>query len=332
VPTNYERRLLERAARWPGYDHYSELSEEAVRQLAEHEGLDFATAVLYDRIVRSPEQRRFIDRLWAESARGIEQARLDATLVIVPGAFYLEFPHTGADGRMLREEASRLGCESEMVPLQSFGSLAENVRILCDWLDRRPPGNVILASLSKGGAEVKVALTRPDAATVFRHVVCWVNLSGLLHGTPLADWLLRSRLRRLWFRLLFWWRRYNYSAIAELARGPDAPLAQEVRLPAHMRAIHLVGFPLACHLSNGLARRGYRRVRHLGPNDGAGIVLADVCRLPGFIYPVWGADHYLRPNGKEQRELARRILCYVGAELWSCPRAATCGPRVKETV
>jgi hypothetical protein len=303
--------------------------------LGEEEGLDFATALLYDRIVRSPEHGRFIQRLDALPTERIN-SRLEATLVIVPGAFYVEFPHTGADGRMLREEASRFGCRSEMIPLVSFGGLAENVRILCDWLTSRPPGNVILASLSKGGAEVKLALARPDAATVFRDVVCWVNLSGLLQGTPLATWLLSSRLRRWWFRLLFWWRGYDYSAIAELTRGPDAPLGRDLRLPAHMRAIHLVGFPLKRHLSNSLARRCYRRVRHLGPNDGAGIVLADVCRLPGYIYPVWGADHYLRPDGEEPRDLARRILCYISEELEdtnrACREAATCGAGVKETV
>jgi hypothetical protein len=216
---------------------------------------------------------------------------------------------------MLREEASRLGCKSDVVPLASFGSLTKNVRILCDSLAARPAGKVILASLSKGGAEVKLALARPDAAAVFRNVVCWVNLSGLLQGTHLADWLLKSRVRRSWFRLLFWSKRYDYSAIRELGRGPDALLHDELRLPAPMHAIHLVGFPLDRHLSNGLARRGYRRLRHLGPNDAAGIVLADVCRWPGLVYPVWGADHYLRPGGQELRHLARRLFRYIGEEL-----------------
>jgi hypothetical protein len=333
--TGDERRLLAQAARWPGFGNCSEIAPEAIRQLAEQCGLDFATALLYDRIVHSPEHGRFIQRLEAMRVESTKPPRLEATLVIVPGAFYIESRQSGADGRMLREEASRLGCKSEVVPLASFGSLAENVRILCDSLAARPAGKVILASLSKGGAEVKLALARPDAAAVFRNVVCWVNLSGLLQGTPLADWLLKSRVRRAWFRLLFWWRRYDYSVIRELARGPNTLLHDDLRLPGHMQAIHLVGFPLAHHLSNGLARRGYGRLRHLGPNDAAGIVLADVCRWPGLIYPVWGADHYLRPGGQELRDLARRLFCYIADELsdadspWG--RAATCGSKIKET-
>jgi hypothetical protein len=108
-----------------------------------------------------------------------------------------------------------------------------------------------------------------------------------VYGTPLVAWLFSNRLRVLWFRLLFWWRGYDFSAVPELGRGPGTPLAPELRLPDYLRAIHVVGFPLAQHMSNRLARRCYRRVQALGPNDGAGI-LADVSRLPGVIYPVWG--------------------------------------------
>src|SRR5581483_1217551 len=207
-----------------------------------------------------------------------------ATVVIVPGAFYREFPHTGADGRVVRAEAEALGFATDLVPLVSFGSLRTNARILCDWLARDRRDNLILASLSKGGADVKVALAQPGAAEAFRKVAFWVNLSGLLRGTPLAGWVLASRLRAWWFRLLFRWRGYDFSVIPDLAYGPGTPLDTPLRLPDHLRAIHVVGFPLARHLSNRLARRCYKRIRPLGPNDGAGIILADVCRLPGAVY------------------------------------------------
>lgn len=311
---NYESQLRERVADWPEYGHWSALTVDALRQLGEREGLDFATALLYDRLVRSPEHGPFLERLAALSSAEALPPRREATVVIVPGAFYVEFPHTGADGRLLREEAARLGWPSELVPLDSFGALAENVRRLCDWLAARPAGKVILVSLSKGGAEVKLALARPDAAEIFRHTVGWINLSGLVHGTPLVGWLFASRLRTWWFRLLFWIRGYDFAVIGELARGPGTPLSRDVRLPPHLQAIHVVGFPLVRHLSNRLARRCYRRVQHLGPNDGAGIVLADVCRLPGHLYPVWGADHYLRRGGPELRDLARRLLLYFTEE------------------
>ena len=41
-------------------------------------------------------------------------------------------------------------------------------------------------------------------------------------------------------------------------------------------------------------------------NDG-GILLADVVRLSGSVYPVWGADHYLHPAW-DMRPLLKRLL------------------------
>jgi hypothetical protein len=310
-----ERQLLQRATHWPEYSHWSELTVAALQRVAQQHGVDFATALLYDRLLHSAEHGPFMERLEKLSREETNTPRLDATVVIAPGAFYVEFPQTGADGRLLREEAARFGCRSELVPLASFGSLKENERILRDWLLSRPPENVILVSLSKSGAEVKLALARADAPEVFRHVICWINLSGLANGTPLVDWLFAHKLRTCWVRFLFVLRRYNFAAIRDLRCGPGTLLAGDLRLPQHMRAIHVVGFPLARHLTNALARRCYRRLRHLGPNDGAGILLGDVCRLPGNVYPVWGADHYLRPSGRDLRDLARAIFLYLHEEL-----------------
>jgi hypothetical protein len=264
--------------------------------------------VLYDRVRRSAEHGPFIRRVDAlPEEPGLADRKV--VLAVAPGAFYREFPHTGADGRPLREAAARVGLRSELIPFYSFGRLADNARILCDWLSARPDGErIILVSPSKGGADVKIALTRPEAGRAFRNVAVWVNLSGLLRGTPLAGWLLERRLRTAWVRFLFWLRGYKFAVIRELEYGPGTPLDFDPPLPPHLRVVHVVGFPLVRHLSNALARRCFRRVRPLGPNDGAGILLADVARLPGSVYPLWAADHYLRPDGRDARPLARRVL------------------------
>ena len=211
----------------------------------------------------------------------------------------------------IREAADRLGMRTELVPLKSFGSLTENARILGEWLVARSEEPLVIASLSKAGAEVKIALAQPNATDVFRNVRWWLNFSGVVDGTPLADWLLARRFRTLGCRLLCWLRGYHFGAIRELAGGVGSPLRAELRLPAHLRAIHIVGFPLAHQVTPGPIRRGFNRLRHLGPTDGAGILLANARRWPGLLYPVWGADHYLRPRGQEGRELATCLLQYV---------------------
>jgi hypothetical protein len=324
-----EQELFARVRRCLEAVPWEEVTAERVRQIAAHEGIDFATAWLYEQFRNSPVHGARMEQLQEGTEPEGDNRRQEATVVIVPGAFYREFPQSGADGRLVREEADRLGFATDFVSLRSFGSLRGNARILCDWLARDGRANLILVSLSKGGAEVKLALAEPDAAAIFRRVAFWMNLSGLLQGTPLVSWLLSRRLRVLWIRLLFWWRGYDFSVIPELARGPGTPLDGELRLPDHLRAIHVMGFPLARHMSNALSRRCYRRLRPWGPNDGAGILLADVCRLPGLVYPVWGADHYLRPAGRDVRAITRHLLRYVRheLELQACqPRPALVSP------
>jgi hypothetical protein len=80
-----------------------------------------------------------------------------------------------------------------------------------------------------------------------------------------------------------------------------------------LTAIHVVGFPLREHLSSAWAQRGHARLAVLGPNDGGGILLADAIAREGLVYPVWGADHYLRPAW-DIRRLICRLVRYVEEE------------------
>ncbi|HEV3458903.1 MAG TPA: hypothetical protein VHG32_20320, partial [Thermoanaerobaculia bacterium] len=87
----------------------------------------------------------------------------------------------------------------------------------------------------------------------------------------------------------------------------------ELRLPAHLTLVNVVGFPLREHFEHAFSRRCHRRLAPLGPNDGS-LVLADVCALPGLLYPVWGADHYLQPK-TDVRRLIGAILQYLDETL-----------------
>jgi hypothetical protein len=309
-----ERALIERAAHWPKYPVLADLSADVLREISGSKGIDFATALLFNRIVRSPEHEPFIRRLESLGKATTDNIRpLNATLAVAPGAFYIEHPNTGANGHVLRQEAARWGCRTELIPCFSVGTPAENGRVICDWLAGQSDENIILASLSKGGADIKMALAEPDAPEAFRNVVAWINLGGILEGSPMVRWLFSRKLPALLYRLIFWFRGDNFQFIRDLDRSPGSPLDFELRVPEHLTMIHVVGFPLVRHISGGRARRWHRRLSSFGPND-AVTILADVCKLPGLILPVWGTDHYLHP-GWDPRSLVAALLQYLGEEL-----------------
>jgi hypothetical protein len=302
-----DEELLKRVACWPSYPLWTDLTEQVLCEISAKEGIDFATALLYQRIVSSREHGQFIQQVESLTWRRTAPLRPSTvTVAIVPAAFYVENPHTGADGRRVREQVGRLGCAAETIPIASTGSLMENARTICAWLSARAEGPIILVSLSKGGADVKMALTEADASFAFRNVIGWISLCGILNGTPASDWLLSWKLGAVLNRLYQGLQGRSLRFVEDLHRGPGGTLASELPLPAHITLVSIVGFPLRHHLRNGVAHRFHRRLAPLGPNDG-GLILADVCRLPGLIYPVWGADHYLHP-GRDVSDVVGRVL------------------------
>jgi len=299
-----EATLLREAADWLKGQR---LDAAGLRLVARRRGLDFATALLYQALCRSERHGPLIARLEDPPQK---TPALAAEIVIVPGAFYKEHPETGADGRIIQESALLLNCKTATAPLKSFGTVTENAALLADWLRDRPMGPIVLVSHSKGATEVRRLLGRPDAADLFRRIRAWVDLSGLFLGTPLVGWLRRRPFNFGLVRLLFWWKGFAFSALNEIDRDACPPWPDALAAAPHLDVIHVVGFPLQRHLSTPLTRRGYHRLSPLGSNDGT-ILLEDVFHLPGRVYPVWGADHYLRPVGRDMNQLVAGILSYI---------------------
>jgi hypothetical protein len=266
--------------------------------------------LLYDRVTRSLQHSQFIARIdWLQSHASEQRARQDAIIGVVPAAFYRENPNSGADGKLVSEEAVRLGLRCELVPLLSTGTLAQNAKIILDWLTRHRGEKIIIVSLCKGGADVKFALGSKNSVGHFNSVLAWVNICGTLSGSPVAEWLLATKPRAFMAWLYCKCKGHNLAFLHELAPSLESPLSTPLKLPPSMQMINLTGFPFRQHLTNRFMRLCHERVSSQGPNDG-GVLLADACHLPGAIYPVWGADHYLRPEAR-----ARNIIAAILKDL-----------------
>ena len=264
--------------------------------------IESATALLYDRILRRGENRLFLESVLDVPA----QPQMDFVVVgIVPGAFYREHKNTGADGARITAILQELGLSTEVVPVHSFGRVEENARIINEWVQAQTR-QVLLVTLSKGGADVKTAL-KLGGVEAWGRVRAWVNLSGLVHGTPLIAWLRRQPLRMVGVRILLWLRGQSFTAADDLQHGEEGFLTGWPPLPKTLRLVHVLAFPLRRHLRHRWAFRAYKRLAPLGPNDGGGILLVDAARLPGIICPLWVLDHYLEPDW-DATPLLRNIL------------------------
>lgn len=291
ISTEPDAPLRKRVAAWNEANACATLN---FAKLAESEGIDFATALLYDRLLRTESNAHFLQRAKAAARHS---TRLEVDVIgVVPGAFHRQHPHTGADGARILQIAREFGCAAETVPVGSLGTLAENANILRQWLKLHSGKRIALLSLSKGSADVKYALSSADSSIAFADVCAWVSLSGLVQGTPLIGWLRRRPLRWWGVRAILLWHGLSMHALKELDHDAGTVLRPWPTIPKSMRVVHVYGFPLAPHLSHRWAPKAHQRLASLGPNDGGGVLLEDLLNLPGTICPVWGADHYLTPS------------------------------------
>lgn len=312
-----ERDLLLRAAAWPELDRLDDLDAATLRAVSRREGIDFATALLYDRLRRSAKLAPTISDAGPLADAGSldggscgDRTPVDIDVVVVPGAFHAQRAETGADGRRVIEAARRLGGSATVVDVPSFGSPASNAKaILRTLAARRSDRRLVLVSLSKGSLDVRCALESVGTDDIWRKVDCWISLSGIATGSPLVGWLRRRPWRLVGVRLFFAWHALPYRVLREIDRDTIGERRQGLSESSarQLQTVHVVGFPLRRHLSCPLARRGHRRLAPLGPNDG-GVLLADVCQLPGVVYPVWGADHYLKLADADVGTIFARVL------------------------
>jgi hypothetical protein len=283
-----ERMINETRLLWKADGVLSDPSPDGLAALVADRGIDFATAALYAVVRR--RHRAFVEAVDAFVPTE-PLPRLPGELWVVPAAGYRERPEYGGDGGLLREIAEDFGLRTRTLDLRSLGPVPENARVLREALASATPRSVVLATLSKGAAELKVALRDPGP----HHEALrgWLNIGGLPLGTPLLD--VGPSHPKLWLMLRV------MTAIRRIERGfldglryRSPLLTGPVDVPPGVPVISVVGFPLRAHLEGTLAER-HALLAPLGPNDGYGLCLDAMAH--GHVYPVWGASHYLRTPG-----------------------------------
>jgi hypothetical protein len=282
---------------------YAECTHATLAEITRRHGVDFATALFFDRIRRVPRNGAFASALETDDAHP-PLAR--GKVLIVPALFYRHRPTRGADGALVRRAAERAGLDVEVVPVESGGSARQNAAILCELLPRRASEPTVIVSLSKGSADLRLAFE--EMATAPAGVRAWINVCGLLRGTPAIDRLLQRWWRRWLLRMIIRRGGGSPELPGEFTTASSSPLRRAMHAPRGVLVINLLGFPLRDHLATPFGRLRHRQMARYGPNDGLGL-LRDAIIEPGLTYPVWGADHYFRVPAAPA--LLARVIAYL---------------------
>jgi hypothetical protein len=300
----------------------AEFTRAELRDIALRFSPDFATLLFARQLLRQDDNRRlyraFQDetkRLLAAMSAGRQMPKTEDpayTLMFAPGWFYVT-TDSGADFARQRETLSEMGYTTHLIEVDEQGSVEDNAAVIADGIKRfsRKDENIILVSVSKGGPEAAFALGHLLAPEETRRVKAWINVGGLLRGTPLAD--SASRWPKSWLaRIYFLYKGWDLAGVESLTTKRSEWRLRQIEIPDHILVLNYVGAPLSGQVWPGRTYDNYVSMRDLGPNDGLTLLL-DELALGGVTLVQLGLDHYfLDPMiDLKTAALARVVIDYV---------------------
>ena len=291
-----EKEYLDWAAKYPKLRQASQLNRSSLQSLTKNTlDVDKATAIFYHRIIQEPLNKEFLNYVEKKELEFIKTIpdynKENVLLAIVPGMFYKDNPNVGADGKKIRDIAKSIGLQEDLIPVKQTGTLQENADIICNYVkNRNDVKGIILASVSKGSSDVKIALKKCGKESYFKKVRAWYNIGGLNKGTKGVKVVTDDFWKRNEGRFYFWTHGYNWQGFLDMSSEEGKPLSEDLQKPEHILLVNIIGTPLFRHVSKR-AKPFYLHLVQYGPNDGI-TLLAD-SYIPGSVtYCSWRNDHY----------------------------------------
>lgn len=288
-----------------------------LKALSDRYSPDFAALYFLARLERHEPSRR----LRAAFERELARLRAGATthdprfagwrVLFVPGWDYVySSVITGADFALSRRVLAAAGLDNRLIEIPPHGAVEDNAVVVARELarERENGRRIIVVSTSSAGPAAALALGELLPAAETAHVRAWINVGGILRGTPVAD-------RHLAFpyvllaRPYAWIAGWPWAAVESLSTARRRERFARLQLPARLFIVNYFGVPLSGQVSP-LALDNYLALRREGPNDGLTLIAdALVPDRPSLAEP--GRDHFLAEDpeiGLKTLALARVLM------------------------
>lgn len=284
-------------------------SREQLRAISTEFSVDFAALVFADQLLKQPGnaplQKQYLANLTKVQNGTIVYPKSDVLIMFVPGYDYVaNGPKTGADFARPRKLLEQAGYDIHFVTIDPLGSVEENAAYLAQSILSHRGRKIALAGASSAGPAIHLALgklLKPDDLT---NVKAWLNLGGILQGSPVLDQF-SSGPKGWLFSTIIWakgWPRSSFDSMSVAAsRTRFAPLS----VPGHIAIYNYLGLSLSGNIS-GFARDKYWMMRKDGPNDGL-TLLPDIVAPHSLCILSPTTDHFFA----EDPEIDRKTLALL---------------------
>jgi hypothetical protein len=274
-------------------------TRDELKKISEEYSLDFAALFFADRLWKIEKNRNiqtdfyyFLDNedLTLSFLNSLDDPYL---VLFVPGWDYVENGHlTGADFAEPRRLVTKLGIENYLVDIAPHGSVEENSDHLTNYLARyrNSTKSIIIVGPSSAGPAIHLSLAEKLKDNQQTNIKAWVNLGGILRGSPLLDSY--QEWPRSWlFNIAIWYRGWEKEKVLSMsAKNSRKRFRRLGDISSDILVINYLGLSLSGRLSK-YSKDSYPLLAPEGPNDGL-TLLSDIIAPNSLTIVALGSDHF----------------------------------------
>lgn len=290
------------------------LDTKTLSELKESYSTDVATLYFIQRAYQNRENQLAQDlyaSYFEQQKSAINSAELKNLqayfIVFVPGLAYKEDTTTGADFARQRKLLTSYGIQNALIEIGEWDLADNNANIIATYLKilSEKHSKIMVVSASKGGLETGIALGKILKPEETNSIKAWINVGGILRGSPIADNYLTPP--KCWFAgLMLWTKGKKMNIVEDMSYKKRKVSFSELKFPKNIKIVNFVGAPLATKINKEIKSR-YCSIIALGPNDGL-TPIADEVTDNGIIVSEIGLDHYFRDANIDKKTLALALM------------------------
>ncbi|PKA12519.1 hypothetical protein CH372_08610 [Leptospira meyeri] len=301
-----EFELFEEAKKLYPKIKFEEITNSLLKKMTKEVGIEKTTAFFYHKLIHLSNSSKFIKKINSTPVKFSNLPKLKNEVWVIPAGFYRDIPEFDGDGELIRKIGSHFGTQSRLIEVNPKGSITNNANEIIVELEKTNANNLIVFSISKGSADLRVALeNRPDLQ---KKIFVWITIGGLLKNNPLADVLLdKTTFRKLIQKTVLQILGIPFEFLTEfstLSGILTSPINIQIK-----NQITLLPIPLPSHMQGNILKK-HRILSEYGPNDGYGL-LTDSILPESYIIPAWGTDHYFRTPMLS--EILYKVFFYISS-------------------
>ncbi len=271
---------------------------QTLKQLSRQFSPDFAAIFLASRLWDDPSNRDVQHRFqWylkqtKEELFSPQDVYHDYLVLFVPGWNYVDNGSvTGSDFAAPRKLIDSMGVENYLVNIPSTGSIFQSAEVLAKDIERYS-GNgrkIIVVGASAAGPSIHYVLGKHLNHRQLSSVVGWVNLGGILQGSPLIDYF-QEWPQKILLNAVLWYKDWDNEEILTMSAQRSRKRFNELSIPEHIVVMNYLGLSLSGDLTH-LSSYKYPFIVEHGPNDGL-TLLVDIIAPHSQTLIATKSDHY----------------------------------------